>query len=70
MVAFIFNYSVFASSDFVDFFIALPGKDRAEISKAFKNIDNLKIPTMTFTCPKCGTENEFEIPFNKEFFRY
>ena len=57
-------------SDFVDFFIALPGKDRAEISKAFKNIDNLKIPTMTFTCPKCGAENEFEIPFNKEFFRY
>lgn len=56
--------------DFADFFEALPGKDRAAISDAFKSIDNLKIPTVQTVCPKCGEEDEMQIPFNREFFRY
>ena len=57
-------------SDFVDFFEALPGRDRAEITKRFEKLDDLKIPTLNVVCPKCGVEEETTIPFNKEFFRY
>jgi rubredoxin len=56
--------------DFVDFFEALPGRDRAEISKAFETIDGLEIPTIDLVCPKCGEEDKTSIPFNKSFFRY
>ena len=56
--------------DYPDFYEALPGRDRVEISKHFEKIDNLTIPTVTAVCPKCGNEFEFSIPFNKEFFRY
>jgi len=56
--------------DYADFFEALPGKDRAQISKAFEKIDNLEIPKAKVVCPKCGKEEEVAIPFNKEFFRY
>lgn len=56
--------------DYEEFFEAIPGKDRAEITKAFKNIDGLKVPSVTCVCPKCGHETESNIPFNKEFFRY
>lgn len=57
-------------NDFADFYEALPGKDRAEISKHFKVIDDLKIPTVDLICPKCGVEDEMQIPFNRDFFRY
>lgn len=57
-------------SDFIDFFLALPGRDRAAITEAFKNIDGLQVPKIGYVCPKCGTEHEIEIPFTKEFFRY
>lgn len=56
--------------DYADFYEALPGRDRSEISKAFEKIENLLIPTVTLTCPKCGTEEEGSIPFTKDFFRY
>lgn len=56
--------------DYADFYQALPGRDRAEISKAFKYIDDLEIPSINTVCPKCGNEFKFQIPFNKEFFRY
>lgn len=56
--------------DYADFFDAIPGQDRAEITKAFKNIEGMKIPTITCECPKCGFENITAIPFNKNFFRY
>lgn len=56
--------------DYVDFYEALPGRDRAEITKAFEKIDNLKIPEVTVTCPKCGEEEQMQVPFNREFFRY
>ena len=56
--------------DYADFYSALPGKDRAEISKAFKKFDELEIPKVNVVCEKCGEEIEMEIPFNKEFFRY
>lgn len=57
-------------NDYADFFEALPGKDRAEITKAFEKIEELTIPTVSLTCPKCGTEDEASIPFTKDFFRY
>jgi len=56
--------------DYPDFYEALPGKDRVEISKHFKEIDELEIPSVSTVCPKCGNEFKFQIPFNKEFFRY
>jgi hypothetical protein len=56
--------------DWPEFYEAIPGKDRAELTKLFKDIDDLKVPTVKVTCPKCGAEWETEIPFNKEFFRY
>ena len=56
--------------EFPEFYSALPGKDRATITKAFENIDNLKIPTVMATCPKCEKEIEMSIPFTKDFFRY
>jgi len=56
--------------DFIDFYTALPGRDRSEISKNFKKIDDLKIPTVELICPKCGKEDEATIPFEKDFFRY
>lgn len=64
------NDDPISPDDYIDFFEALPGRDRAEISKAFEKIDNLKIPTVTVTCPKCGEEDEMQVPFNREFFRY
>lgn len=57
-------------NDFVDFFEALHGRDRAEITKRFEKLDDLKIPILNVVCPKCGAEEETTIPFNKEFFRY
>ena len=56
--------------DYPDFYEALPGRDRVEITKRFEQIDKLVIPTIKTICPKCGTEFEEQIPFNKEFFRY
>jgi len=56
--------------DYGDFFEALPGKDRAAISKVFDEIEKLPIPTVKITCPKCGDEREISIPFDKDFFRY
>lgn len=56
--------------DFPAFYTALPGMDRAEITKAFSFLDVLKIPKLTALCPKCGEDIEDNIPFNKEFFRY
>lgn len=62
--------AVIGPKDYAEFFEAIPGKDRAEITKTFKNIDGLKVPSVTCVCPKCGYEHENTIPFNKEFFRY
>lgn len=58
--------------DYADFFEALPGLDRAEITKAFEKVENMKIPTIKTVCPNqsCGEEDEITIPFDKEFFRY
>lgn len=56
--------------DWPEFYKALPGRDRATITSSFKNIEDLRIPTITCTCPKCGEQEERTIPFNKEFFRY
>lgn len=56
--------------DFADFYEALPGRDRAEITKAFENIDSLEIPMVSLVCPKCDEEDMVSIPFNKSFFRY
>lgn len=56
--------------EFVEFYEALPGRDRAEITKRFEKIDGMKIPTLSLVCPKCGNEDEMTVPFNKEFFRY
>lgn len=64
------NGDPISPDDYVDFYEALPGRDRAEITKAFEKIDDLKIPEVTVTCPKCGEETEMQVPFNKEFFRY
>lgn len=59
-------------NDYADFFEALPGRDRAEITKAFEKLDNMAIPTISLECPNesCGKEDEVSIPLNKEFFRY
>ena len=58
--------------DYGDFFEALPGMDRAEITKAFEKVEDMKIPTIKVVCPNesCGEEDEVTIPFDKEFFRY
>ena len=56
--------------DYADFFEALPGKDRAEITKAFEKIEDLTVPVVKMTCPKCSAEDEASIPFTKDFFRY
>lgn len=56
--------------DFVEFYEAIPGKDRVELSKAFEKLDKLKVPTVKVVCPKCGEEMEMDIPFNRDFFRY
>lgn len=56
--------------DYTEFFEAIPGKDRAEITKAFKNIEGLKIPKVSCVCPKCGYEHRVSIPFDSQFFRY
>ena len=56
--------------DYADFFEALPGKDRAEITKAFEKIEDLTVPVVKMSCPKCSTEDEASIPFTKDFFRY
>lgn len=56
--------------DYADFFNALPGRDRTEITKAFEKIDDLLIPMVELKCPKCETEDKASIPFTKEFFRY
>ena len=56
--------------DYGDFFEALPGRDRAEISKAFQKVDNLKIPIIDLECPRCHEEDSSTIPFSKDFFRY
>lgn len=56
-------------TDYADFFEAIPGKDRSEITKQFEDIDNLEIPTVPCACPKCGHEREITIPFSKNFFR-
>lgn len=56
--------------DYSDFYEAIPGRDRSEITKLFKKIDDLKIPTIKCICPKCGEETEREIPFDRDFFRY
>ena len=57
-------------NDYADFFEALPGKDRAEITKAFEKIEDLTVPVVKMTCPKCSAEDEASIPFTKDFFRY
>ena len=57
-------------NDYGDFFQALPGRDRAEITKAFDKMENLTIPMVDIVCPKCHTEDRVSIPFTKEFFRY
>lgn len=56
--------------DYADFFEALPGKDRAEITKAFEKIEDLTVPVVKMSCPKCSAEDEASIPFTKDFFRY
>jgi len=56
--------------DYEEFYSQLPGRDRAMITKAFEDLDNLEIPKMTITCPKCKDKMEKEIPFDKDFFRY
>lgn len=56
--------------DFVDFYEAIPTRDRAEITKAFKNIEDMKIPTMKCTCPKCEHVDITDVPISKGFFRY
>ena len=56
--------------DYADFFEALPGKDRAEITKAFEKIEDLTVPIVKMSCPKCSVEDEASIPFTKDFFRY
>lgn len=53
--------------DWEDFFTALPVKDRTQISKAFAK--DGKAPTIRVVCPKCGTEEEYGIPFQSDFFR-
>ena len=57
-------------NDYADFFEALPGKDRAEITKAFEKIEDLTVPVVKMSCPKCSAEDEASIPFTKDFFRY
>lgn len=64
------NDDPISPSDYIEFYKALPGRDRAEITKAFEKIDELEIPTVIVTCPKCGEEEEMQVPFSKEFFRY
>ena len=56
--------------DYADFFEALPGKDRAEITKVFEKIEDLTVPVVKMSCPKCSAEDEASIPFTKDFFRY
>lgn len=56
-------------NDFQDFFIALPAKDVKTINDKFSSIEDMKIPRVTCTCPKCGYSEEQTIPFTPEFFR-
>ena len=64
------NGEPISPDDYAEFFHALPGKDRAVITDEFKVIDGAEIPNVTVTCPKCGHEEEVEIPMTLEFFRY
>lgn len=54
-------------ADWVDFFAALPAKDRAAINKSFEG--TVQEPKATFYCPDCGNEITVEVPISEDFFR-
>lgn len=61
------NGELLNPNDWADFYEALPGKDRVEISKCFEFANN--VPTATIVCPKCGATRQVPIPMDRDFFR-
>lgn len=53
--------------DWMDFFNALPVRDKGEIVNKFEK-DSM-IPEITVICPKCGAEHKMAIPMQAGFFR-
>ena len=56
-----------APSDWIEFYQALPTKDRVAIADKFNYASN--VPTVQIICPKCSATREVGIPIDKGFFR-
>lgn len=53
--------------DWLDFYTALPAKDKQAIKKSFENAVN--DPKIILTCPKCGNKITMSVPLTEDFFR-
>lgn len=53
--------------DWIDFYAALPTKDRNVINKSFEG--TRQEPKVTITCPKCGNIITINVPIDEDFFR-
>ena len=56
-----------APNDWIEFYQALPTKDRVAIADKFNYASN--VPTVQIVCPKCSATREVAIPIDKGFFR-
>ena len=56
-----------APNDWIEFYQALPTKDRVAIADKFNYASN--VPTVQIVCPKCSATREVGIPIDKGFFR-
>lgn len=61
------NGEEISPEDWIDFYAAIPTKDRNVINESFEG--TRQAPQITITCPKCGNLITKDVPIEEDFFR-